>query len=102
VARFEVPGGGRTVVALAKSDLSVLALRGSKPRTSTEFERTAGLKALVEKGQVVGKVYGLVNGKRVGYVDAVAQDTVKRANIIVRFFRWLWLSIVHVVTLGRK
>jgi D-alanyl-D-alanine carboxypeptidase (penicillin-binding protein 5/6) len=102
VARFNVPGGGRDVIALAGEDLRALVRRGEKPEVRMEFERRPGLKAPVNQGDEVGRAVAVVGGKRVGSVPAVAKETVKKANFVIVFLRWLYQGIIHIITFGRK
>jgi D-alanyl-D-alanine carboxypeptidase (penicillin-binding protein 5/6) len=54
-----------------------------------------GIKAPVEKGETLGKLEIKLAGEVVGETELVAAEDVSRANIFVRFFRWL-LSLIRI------
>lgn len=54
-----------------------------------------GIKAPVEKGETLGKLEIKLAGEVMGETELVAAEDVSRANIFVRFFRWL-LSLIRI------
>ncbi|MGI6143196.1 MAG: D-alanyl-D-alanine carboxypeptidase family protein [bacterium] len=54
-----------------------------------------GIKAPIEKGETLGKLEIKLAGEVVGETELVAAEDVSRANIFVRFFRWL-LSLIRI------
>jgi D-alanyl-D-alanine carboxypeptidase (penicillin-binding protein 5/6) len=86
-----VPKGRTEKVATeAREDLRVLLRRGDERRLTQEIHPLAALSAPVAAGQTVGWVVVSLDGKVVGRAAAVAKAPVEKANLIIRFFRWLF------------
>jgi D-alanyl-D-alanine carboxypeptidase (penicillin-binding protein 5/6) len=72
-----------------KQDVSLLVKLGEADRVTRDFRLLTNLSAPVNKGQKVGIVAYLVDGKQVGQADVVAVETVKKASFIRLFFRMI-------------
>lgn len=89
VGTLRVPNGSPGKVSVAAKD----ALRPLVPRgrekdvvAETELEK---VKAPLAEGERVGAVVAKLDGKELARVDVVVPRDIKKANFIVRFFRWL-------------
>lgn len=103
VATFDVPRGGRPVVAVAGRDIAVVAERGKRPAVKTLFARRPGLRPPIRPGDEVGTVrLQLPNGRQTSPVPVVAENEVKRVNPLVSFFLAIGRWLLHLVTLGRR
>ena len=103
VATFDVPRGGRPVVAVAGRDIAVVEERGKRPAVKALFTRRPGLRPPIRPGDEVGTVrLQLPNGRRTASVPVVAAHEVKRANPVVNFFLALGRWLLHLITLGRR
>lgn len=103
VATFNLPRGGRPVVAVAGRQMVLVAERGRRPNAQVVFTRRKGLQPPIRSGQQVGEVrLRLPDGTLTSAVPAVAKSEVKRVNPVVAFLlaagRWL----LHIITLGRR
>lgn len=91
------------VPVVATKDFSVLLPRGPEAgKITRELIPAKGIKAPIPKTKVVGQLVAKMGGRELARVDVVPEKDVKRANVFVRFFRWLWQGIVHLVTFGRR
>jgi len=95
--------GGRQeeVEVVAAEDLKVLARKGMHDRIQERLVLDEGVKAPVEKGQVLGKLVVTQNDLELGTVDAVAAASVPRANIFTIFIRWLRDIIRSIFVAGK-
>jgi D-alanyl-D-alanine carboxypeptidase (penicillin-binding protein 5/6) len=89
----EVPvrkGRVEKVAARAGEDLRVLLRRGDERRLTLALRPLPALSAPLAAGQKIGSVVVLLDGKALGQATAVAETSVEKANLIIRFFRWLF------------
>lgn len=86
-------GKNETVNAITESSFKRLANKQSGNKTETKTTIYNDIKAPVNKGEEIGKIEFLENGKSVGEVKLVAENDVKRLNIIDVFgvFITKWL-----------
>ncbi len=79
---LKVIGGKKTEVALCYDGLSVVLQKGEKSRVKEEIVLPEKISAPVNKGQAVGTVRWMLDGKEIGRADICAAEEVKR----LRFF----------------
>lgn len=86
-------GKNETVNAITESSFKKLANKQSDNKTETKTTIYNDIKAPVNKGDEIGKIEFLENGKSVGEVKLVAENDVKRLNIVDVFgvFITKWL-----------
>ncbi len=103
VATFDLPRGGRPVVAVAGRDLVLVAERGERPAATAVFTRRKGLRLPLEAGEVVGEVrVRLPDGTLTAPIPAVAAGPVKRVNPVVAVLLAVGRWLLHALTLGRR
>lgn len=68
-------------------DFYKLIKNGTKVRTEVEFDTS--IKAPLSKGDSVGKINLYIEDEEIGQVDIVVDRDVKKANIFVRFIRFI-------------
>lgn len=91
VTRAPVWGGKeKDVEVVTADDLNVLTLKSQNDKISTIINLDETVEAPILKGQPVGKMMAVVNGKTVASVDVIANQDVEQANIISRSFQNLW------------
>ena len=78
---FEISGGKTPVEAVSKNDITVLKEKNDNESLSTKIDINKNLKAPINKGDTVGKVYIIKGGIVVGESDLVAKQDVKRMKI---------------------
>lgn len=75
------------------SDLSVLTTKNNQGKLTTALDIKPDLEAPIKKGQAVGKLYAVQDGKTVASVDVVATQDVEQAGFINRLWqrisRWV-------------
>ncbi len=89
-------GKTKTVAAYTGQSLQVVVLRGTAAdlrRETFSLEKVAP----ISKGDKVGELVVYQGTKELGRVDLLASEDVAKANIFVRFFRWLWSAILKLV-----
>ena len=82
-------------MALAGSDLRILIQRGKERDLQFEVKPLADLSAPIKVGQEIATYVALLDGEVVGNVPLVAKEPVEKANLIIRFFRWL-LALLNI------
>lgn len=77
----------------AENSLSILSEKGKESGINTKIEAPAKLSAPLKKGQVVGKLIAEQNGKKIGEVNLVVSEDVKKAGILdmVRRILGTWI-----------
>lgn len=91
------------VPVVAARELAVLFPRGPEAgKVTRELVAAKGLRAPLSKSKTIGWLVAKKGGKELARVPVTPEKDVKRANALVRFFRWLWQGIVHIVTFGRR
>ncbi len=83
-------GKQKNVEVITADDLKVLTLKSQNDKISTIINLDEAVEAPILKGQPLGKMMAVVNGKTVASVDVIANQDVKQANIISRSFQNLW------------
>jgi D-alanyl-D-alanine carboxypeptidase (penicillin-binding protein 5/6) len=73
----------------AKGALQPLVARGAEKNLTKELVLQQNVKPPLKAGDTVGAVVAKLNGKEIARTDAVVARDVKRANFIIRFFRWI-------------
>ncbi|MBE3574757.1 MAG: D-alanyl-D-alanine carboxypeptidase [Firmicutes bacterium] len=102
VGKVPLPSGARAEVdAVAAAPAYILVPRWSRGSVRSSLTWRKGLDAPVRKGQVVGGLVVRQGNQFSVTVPVVAAQSVSRAGGLTLFFRWLWHSIVHIVTFGR-
>lgn len=75
------------------SDLSVLTTKNAQGKLTTAVDIKPNLEAPIAKGQVVGKIYAVQDGKTVASSDVIATQDVEQAGVINRIWqhirRWI-------------
>jgi len=84
-------GKGDLVKAGLANDLAVTLPRGQKDQLKTELAMNPEVDAPIAKGQVLGKVNVVLDGKVIASQPLVAMEPVEEANFFVR----LWHSILR-------
>lgn len=94
-------GKEQTVDAYTANSLGVVILKGLSGELRREI-KTINQVAPVKKGEKVGELIVYQKEKELGRVDLLAAEDIEKANIFVRFFRWLWAKILELVSNIRK
>lgn len=94
-------GKEQTVDAYTANSLGVVILKGLSGELRREI-KTINQIAPVKKGEKVGELIIYQKEKELGRVDLLAVKDVEKANIFVRFFRWLWVKILDLISNIRK
>jgi D-alanyl-D-alanine carboxypeptidase len=90
VGTAKIPAGSPgAVTANAKDSLKPLVARGQEKDVVKEVTIMDNLKPPLKAGDKVGAITAKLYGKVLASTDAVAARDVKRANFIIRFFRWV-------------
>lgn len=90
VGTVRIPEAGQPNVAVAApQDFGVLVERGRERYIDKKVVPLARVKLPARKGEPVAELIVLSGNKEVGRTRLVAMTDVRRANFIVRFFRWL-------------
>lgn len=96
ISEVDVPGGmSEKVMALAGSDFRILIKRGQERDLQFEVKPLADLSAPIQAGQEIATYVALLDGEVVGKIPLVARNPVEKANLIIRFFRWL-LALLNI------
>ena len=91
---LKVIGGKKTEVALCYDGLSVVLQKGEKSRVKEEIVLPEKISAPVNKGQAVGTVRWMLDGKEIGRADICAAEEVKRLSffdIFAKLFEYYTL-----------
>ena len=75
------------------SSLAITVAKGEADSIEKKLVTPKQVTAPIQKGQKVGSIVALSNGKELGTVDLVAAETVNRAPIwqlFLKFARWMW------------
>ena len=91
---LKVIGGKKTEVALCYEGLSVVLQKGEKSRVKEEIVLPEKISAPVNKGQAVGTVRWMLDGKEIGRADICAAEEVKRLSffdIFAKLFEYYTL-----------
>lgn len=91
---LKVIGGKKTEVALCYEGLSVVLQKGEKSRVKEEIVLPEEIGAPVSKGQSVGTVRWMLDGKEIGRADICAAEEVKRLSffdIFAKLFEYYTL-----------
>ena len=90
LATKKIMGGKeKKIKVVAKDDINILNQKNSTKRNVKYKLSMNGVKAPLNKGDVVGSISVIENGKTIMNVDAVSLYEVKRANIFVLYLRSL-------------
>jgi len=88
IKNIVVPNGKTTVTTgLTKNNYKTLVKVGKSDILDSEINLNKEIKAPIAKGDVLGKVTVLKDKKKVGAVDIIAKEEIKKANILVRMWR---------------
>lgn len=77
---------------IAKEDLKLLVKKGEEDKVKREVIIPQYLQAPIQKGEKIGEVIALIDGKEMGRVDIVAAENIERASlwdVMLRLFRRL-------------
>lgn len=86
-------GKNKTVEVLADSDLKVLTAKTQADNISTQIQLNPDISAPITKGQSLGKLVAVVDGKVISSVSLVANQDVEQVGIVSR----LWQSLTSWV-----
>ena len=77
----KVSGGKKdTLKVMAKTELSLLQSRG-EASAKLEYKLPESVKAPIKKGDKIGEVYAVLDGKKVAVCDVLAAEEIKKASI---------------------
>lgn len=82
-------GSPEEVDVVTPKAFRVLAPRGEQDKVERRFVPQKNLVAPVKKGENVGQLVAVLGGRELGSTEVTVARDVKRANPIVRFFRWI-------------
>ena len=96
MAQIKVPlGMTEEVVAEMGEDFRVLIRRADIRQLKFKVSPLAELTAPIEAGEKIGTYVALLDGEIVGEAPLVARQSVEKANLVIRFFRWL-LALLNI------
>ena len=83
-----IPNGKKTVTTgKVKNSFKTLVKVGQSDVVDSKIKLNDEIKAPVNKGDVLGKITISKNEEKIGKVDIVAKEDIKKANILVRMWR---------------
>lgn len=82
-------GQQKTVALLAQNDLKILSQKDQNPQISTQTKLNPDIKAPITKGQVLGELIAVADGKAIASVPLVAKDAVEEVGFVAK----LWQSL---------
>lgn len=88
LGKYEVEGGDKTsVTVLPKTDITVLRKKSEKGGNAKYEIKMSNLKAPLKKGNIVGKLKIKEKDKTIRTVDLIANENIKKANILQLYLR---------------
>lgn len=101
IGQVEVLRGTHTPVnAVAAGDLAVVNLRGQASKVEVRVELPRYVQSPVMKGQVLGKMQALMEGKVYSEVDLVSEVAVSRASMATLLRRHVAMLLRSVFSIG--
>ncbi|MGM0437630.1 MAG: D-alanyl-D-alanine carboxypeptidase family protein, partial [Bacillota bacterium] len=88
IKNIVVPNGKETVISgKAKNSYKTLVKVGQGDTVDSRINLNDEIKAPINKGDVLGQITVFKSEKEIGSVDIVAEEDIKKANILVRIWR---------------
>jgi D-alanyl-D-alanine carboxypeptidase (penicillin-binding protein 5/6) len=79
------------------SDLAVTLPRGQRDQIKTEMVMNAEVEAPIAKGQELGKLNAVLDGKVIASLPMVAMEPVEEANVLVRIWHSIKRFFSHLI-----
>lgn len=102
-AKVRVKDGAKEDLRLITSKKwMALVPKGGTAKVVVKSEINEKIQAPIKKGQVLGRLVATRGDQKLGSIPLIAEEPVKRANILVLFFRSIRDLLASILTFGRK